>query len=98
MRSAVHQAIQRAHFAHGDFYDRHAGTMFRGMYRRVAQDTVAAAPASGIVLDAGCGSGRLARNPRLGPATQHGDVPGTAPGWSGFPVSRDSHPSPLLTQ
>ena len=48
------------HFAHGEAYDRHAGTVFRGMYRRVAEDVAAAAPSGGAVLDAGCGSGRLA--------------------------------------
>jgi len=60
MNEALHQVIQRVHFAHGQAYDRHAGTVFRGMYRRVAEDVAAAAPSGGAVLDAGCGSGRLA--------------------------------------
>jgi ubiquinone/menaquinone biosynthesis C-methylase UbiE len=60
MYKAVHGVIQRVHFAHGQAYDRHAGTVFRGMYRRVAHDVAVAAPIGGTVLDAGCGSGRLA--------------------------------------
>ncbi len=60
MNRSLHQVIQRVHFAHGESYDRHAGTVFRGMYRRVAEDVAAAAPTGGVVLDAGCGSGRLA--------------------------------------
>lgn len=60
MDKALHQVIQRAHFAHGQTYDRHAAWVFRGLYRRVAEDVVAAAPSEAAVLDAGCGSGRLA--------------------------------------
>jgi ubiquinone/menaquinone biosynthesis C-methylase UbiE len=60
MNKALHKLIQRHHFAHGEAYDRHAGRVFRGVYRRVAQDVAAAAPAGGAVLDAGCGSGQLA--------------------------------------
>jgi len=60
MRTALHQVIQRAHFTHGQIYDRHAAWVFGGMYRRVAADVAAAAPTGGVVLDAGCGSGRLA--------------------------------------
>jgi ubiquinone/menaquinone biosynthesis C-methylase UbiE len=60
MNKALHQVIQRVHFAHGQAYDRHAATVFRGIYRRVAADVAAAAPPGGAVLDAGCGSGRLA--------------------------------------
>ena len=60
MHKALHQVIQRMHFTHGQAYDRHAGTVFGGMYRRVAADVAAAAPTGGALLDAGCGSGRLA--------------------------------------
>jgi ubiquinone/menaquinone biosynthesis C-methylase UbiE len=60
MGKALHAAIQRVHFSHGRSYDRHASRVFRGMYRRVAADVAAAAPAGGTVLDAGCGTGRLA--------------------------------------
>ncbi len=60
MNRTLHQVIQRTHFAHGESYDRHAGAVFRGMYRRVAADVAAAAPTGGVVVDAGCGSGRLA--------------------------------------
>ena len=60
MRKALHQVVQRVHFTHGQAYDRHAATVFRGMYRRVAADVAAAAPPEGTILDAGCGSGRLA--------------------------------------
>src|SRR6266508_2940419 len=60
MNEALHQVIQRVHFAHGQAYDRHAGTVFRGMHRRGAEDVAVAAPPGGAVLDAGCGSGRLA--------------------------------------
>lgn len=60
MRKAFLAYIQRAHFAHGHAYDRHTVRMFRGIHRRVADDVAAAAPAGGTVLDAGCGSGRLA--------------------------------------
>jgi len=60
MHKALHQVIQRMQFTHGQAYDRHAGTVFGGMYRRVAADVAAAAPTGGALLDAGCGSGRLA--------------------------------------
>lgn len=60
MNKTVHDAIQRMHFSHGESYDGHAGKAFRGMYRQVADDVAAAAPPGGMVLDAGCGSGRLA--------------------------------------
>jgi ubiquinone/menaquinone biosynthesis C-methylase UbiE len=59
MQRGLHGAVQRLHFAKGHSYDRHAGTTFGGMYRRVAVDVAAAAPVGGTVLDAGCGSGRL---------------------------------------
>ena len=60
MNKAVHGVMQRVHFAHGESYDRKAAVVFRGLYRRVAEDVAAAAPEGGTVLDAGCGSGRLA--------------------------------------
>lgn len=60
MDKALHARIQRVHFSHGQDYDRHAARVFRGLYRRVAADVAAAAPAGGAVVDAGCGSGRLA--------------------------------------
>jgi len=60
MNKVLHQVIQRVHFTHGQAYDRHVGWKFRGMYRRVADDVAAAAPTGATVLDAGCGSGRLA--------------------------------------
>jgi ubiquinone/menaquinone biosynthesis C-methylase UbiE len=34
--------------------------MLRAMYRKVAEDAAVAAPSAGALLDAGCGSGRLA--------------------------------------
>lgn len=60
MRKALLAFIQRAHFSHGHSYDRHTVKMFRGIHRRVADDVAAAAPQGATVLDAGCGSGRLA--------------------------------------
>ncbi len=60
MRNGLHGLTQRAHFADGHSYDRHAGRVFRGIYARVAADVAAAATDGGVVLDAGCGSGRLA--------------------------------------
>ncbi|MEV6107295.1 class I SAM-dependent methyltransferase [Streptomyces sp. NPDC051940] len=51
---------QLHHFADGQAYDRHAARVFRAFHRRVAQDVAAAAPRSGTVLDAGCGTGRVA--------------------------------------
>jgi ubiquinone/menaquinone biosynthesis C-methylase UbiE len=52
--------IQRAHFSHGESYDRHTARLFRGIHTSVVEDVAAAAPPGGTVLDAGCGSGRLA--------------------------------------
>jgi ubiquinone/menaquinone biosynthesis C-methylase UbiE len=52
--------IQRAHFSHGQSYDNHTVRMFRGIHRRVADDVAATAPTGATILDAGCGSGRLA--------------------------------------
>jgi ubiquinone/menaquinone biosynthesis C-methylase UbiE len=60
MRRTFLAFIQRAHFAHGHTYDNHTVKLFRGFHRRVADDVVATAPAGATVLDAGCGSGRLA--------------------------------------
>lgn len=60
MDKTVSDLIQRVHFSHGASYDGHAGKMFGGLYRRVAEDVAAVAPKDGVVLDAGCGSGRLA--------------------------------------
>lgn len=60
MQKTFHDIIQRLHFAHGQSYDRHAGWKLRGMYRRVAEEIAAAVPSGGVVLDAGCGTGRLA--------------------------------------
>ncbi len=60
MRKAVLALIQRRHFSHGETYDRHTARLFGGLHQAVAADVAAAAPAGGVVLDAGCGSGRLA--------------------------------------
>jgi ubiquinone/menaquinone biosynthesis C-methylase UbiE/mannose-6-phosphate isomerase-like protein (cupin superfamily) len=60
MNTALNKLIHRHDFSDAEAYDRHAGKLFRGVYRKVADDVAAAAPASGVVLDAGCGSGRLA--------------------------------------
>lgn len=60
MRRTFLAIIQRAHFSHGQAYDNYTVRMFRGIHRRVADDVAAAAPTGGTVLDAGCGSGRLA--------------------------------------
>jgi ubiquinone/menaquinone biosynthesis C-methylase UbiE len=60
MRKAFLALIQRAHFSHGHSYDRYTVRMFHGIHRRVADDVAAAAPEGATVLDAGCGSGRLA--------------------------------------
>jgi ubiquinone/menaquinone biosynthesis C-methylase UbiE len=60
MRAKFLGLIQRFHFSHGHSYDRHTVWIFRGIHRRVADDVAAAAPEGGTVLDAGCGSGRLA--------------------------------------
>jgi ubiquinone/menaquinone biosynthesis C-methylase UbiE len=60
MHNALSKLIHRHEFANAEAYDRRAGKLFRGVYRRVAEDVAAAAPTGGAVLDAGCGSGRLA--------------------------------------
>jgi len=60
MRKALHKLTQRHHFADGQSYDRHAGRVFGGMYRRVAEEVAIAAPPGGVLLDAGCGTGQLA--------------------------------------
>jgi ubiquinone/menaquinone biosynthesis C-methylase UbiE len=60
MNETLQKFIQRHHFVEGEAYDRHAGRVFRGVYRRVAEDVAIAAPTGGVVLDAGCGTGRLA--------------------------------------
>ncbi|WP_236794608.1 class I SAM-dependent methyltransferase [Amycolatopsis sp. GM8] len=60
MRKVLHRIGQRHLFANGHAYDRHAGKTFRGLHRQVAEDVAAAAPEGGLVLDAGCGTGRLA--------------------------------------
>jgi len=60
MRKALHRLTQRHHFADGDAYERHAGRVFGGMYRQVAEDVAIAAPPGGAILDAGCGTGQLA--------------------------------------
>jgi len=60
MRKAFLALIQRAHFSHGQAYDRYTARIFGGIHRSVAEDVAATAPAGAAVLDAGCGSGRLA--------------------------------------
>lgn len=60
MNRTLQKRIHCHHFAHAEAYDRRAGKVFRGVYRRVAEDVAMAAPTGGAVLDAGCGSGRLA--------------------------------------
>jgi ubiquinone/menaquinone biosynthesis C-methylase UbiE len=40
-------------------YDRVAGLLLRGLYRRVAAEVAAAVPSGAAVLDAGAGTGRL---------------------------------------
>jgi ubiquinone/menaquinone biosynthesis C-methylase UbiE len=60
MRNALLALIQRAHFSHGESYDRHTARLFGGIHKSVVEDVAAAAPPGGTVLDAGCGSGRLA--------------------------------------
>lgn len=60
MRRTLLALIQRAHFSHGETYDRHTARLFVGIHRRVVEDVAANAPAGATVLDAGCGSGRLA--------------------------------------
>jgi ubiquinone/menaquinone biosynthesis C-methylase UbiE len=60
MRKAFLALVQRAHFSHGETYDRYTARIFGGIHKRVAEDVAAAAPEGAAVLDAGCGSGRLA--------------------------------------
>ena len=60
MHKAFLALIQRAHFSGGEAYDHYTVRIFRGIHRRVADDVATTAPAGGVVLDAGCGSGRLA--------------------------------------
>jgi ubiquinone/menaquinone biosynthesis C-methylase UbiE len=60
MRKAFLALIQRAHFSHGEAYDRYTARLFGGIHKSVAEDVAATAPTGGLVLDAGCGSGRLA--------------------------------------
>jgi ubiquinone/menaquinone biosynthesis C-methylase UbiE len=60
MRKAFLALIQRAHFSHGEAYDRHTARLFGGIHQRVAESVAATAPTGAVVLDAGCGSGRLA--------------------------------------
>jgi ubiquinone/menaquinone biosynthesis C-methylase UbiE len=60
MRKALLALIQRAHFSHGDAYDQYTARLFRGIHKSVVEDVAATAPTGGAVLDAGCGSGRLA--------------------------------------
>lgn len=48
-------------FEHGRLYDAVAGRLAAGLYRRVVDDVVLAEPRPGaVLLDAGCGPGRLA--------------------------------------
>jgi ubiquinone/menaquinone biosynthesis C-methylase UbiE len=60
MNRTLRQLIERHHFAEGQGYDQRAARVFRGVYRRVADDVAATAPIGGFVLDAGCGTGLLA--------------------------------------
>jgi ubiquinone/menaquinone biosynthesis C-methylase UbiE len=60
MRKGLLALIQRAHFSRGESYDRHTARIFAGLHRTVVEDVAAAAPQGGVVLDAGCGTGRLA--------------------------------------
>jgi ubiquinone/menaquinone biosynthesis C-methylase UbiE len=60
MRTAFLALIQRAHFSHGEAYDRYTARIFGSIHSRVVEDVAAIAPTGGAVLDAGCGSGRLA--------------------------------------
>jgi ubiquinone/menaquinone biosynthesis C-methylase UbiE len=60
MRKAFLALIQRAHFSHGHSYDRYTARLFGGIHRIVVEEVAATAPKGGTVLDAGCGSGRLA--------------------------------------
>jgi ubiquinone/menaquinone biosynthesis C-methylase UbiE len=60
MNRTLRHLIERHHFAEGQAYDRRAARVFRGVYRRVADDVAATAPIGAVVLDAGSGTGRLA--------------------------------------
>src|SRR5580700_6687658 len=60
MRKAFLALIQRAHFSHGHAYDHYTAKLFGGIHRIVVEEVAATAPKGGTVLDAGCGSGRLA--------------------------------------
>jgi ubiquinone/menaquinone biosynthesis C-methylase UbiE len=60
MHTGLSKLIHRHDFANAHTYDRRAARLFRGVYRSVAEDVAAAAPTGSAVLDAGCGSGRLA--------------------------------------
>jgi ubiquinone/menaquinone biosynthesis C-methylase UbiE len=62
-------------FEHGRLYDAMAGRLASGLYRRVVDDVVLTEPRPGaVILDAGCGPGRLALDlARARPdATVHG--------------------------
>ena len=59
MRKAFLALVQRAHFSHGEAYDRYTARIFGGIHRSVAESVAATAPTGAVVLDAGCGSGRL---------------------------------------
>jgi ubiquinone/menaquinone biosynthesis C-methylase UbiE len=60
MRKTLLALIQRAHFSHGESYDRYTARLFTGLHQCVVDDVAATAPTGGTVLDAGSGSGRLA--------------------------------------
>jgi ubiquinone/menaquinone biosynthesis C-methylase UbiE len=60
MRKALLALIQRAHFSHGETYDHYTARLFAGIHKSVVEDVAAVAPKDATVLDAGCGSGRLA--------------------------------------
>ncbi|TVT51984.1 class I SAM-dependent methyltransferase [Amycolatopsis rhizosphaerae] len=60
MLKALNELVQRHRLANGESYDRHEGRVFEPVYWRVADDVAAAAPEGAVVLDAGCGSGKLA--------------------------------------
>ncbi|MDT0305452.1 class I SAM-dependent methyltransferase [Streptomyces sp. DSM 44917] len=61
----LHRAVHRREDAQtfnapgSETYDRHTRRSLRGLYRRVAREAAAAAPADGAVLDVGTGPGRL---------------------------------------
>jgi ubiquinone/menaquinone biosynthesis C-methylase UbiE len=60
MPRKVLEFIQRAHFSHGETYDHYTARLFAGIHKTVVQDVAEAAARDATVLDAGCGSGRLA--------------------------------------